>query len=145
MLSNVTWGEYLVTLIVLIVLYYGYLGYRYYREEIKSFLSGKFSKVKSPKDPPPSGNREQNNDELFDELETVVNDLRYGVLDKAGKKISKSELLDQLKDRLRQYSGLQRPAYRTAINNYIIMHAKEICGIDFIEQELNTAWDGLSR
>ncbi len=146
MLSSVTWGEFMVTVIVVIILYYLFIGFRYYREEIKSLLSGRLSKANPQKEQQQTiPDDAQDNDDLFDELETVVNDLRYEVLDKAGKKTSKQELLEQLKNQLRGYSGLQRPAYRTAINNYIIMHAKEICGIDFSEWELNNAWDALSR
>jgi len=43
MLSSVTWGEFMVTVIVVIILYYLFIGFRYYREEIKSLLSGRLN------------------------------------------------------------------------------------------------------
>ena len=134
MLSNVTWGEYLITLIVLVVLYYLFIGYKYYREDIRWILSGNLPKRGQAGQPLAK-------DDTFEELQAIVNDLKYAVLDKAGKGISKTELLTRLKYRLVNYSGLQKPAFRLAINNWIISHAKEMCGVELTEQELNNNWE----
>jgi len=59
--------------------------------------------------------------------------------------VGKDDLLYLLQQRLANYAGLQKPAYRVAINNYIMTNAKEICGVVFNEYELNSAWDRLPR
>jgi len=148
MLSNVSWGEYLTALVILVIVYYFFVGSKYHQKEIKSFLSGKLPK----KNKTASGNGQDKptgenamTDASFDELEAVVNDLRYAVFERAGRSVGKQELLNILKQRLAKYEGLQRLAYRVAINNAIIANAKEVCGIVFSEYELNSAWDKLSQ
>lgn len=81
----------------------------------------------------------------FDELEAVVADLKRSVLEQAGKETSKNQLLVQLKQRLANYTGLRQPAFRTALNHFIMQNAKEICGVDFTEKELDAAWRELPR
>ncbi len=140
MLSNVTWKEYLVALGVLLLLYYLLIGIKYYRKEIKNLLRGKRAR------PVFNIHSEQSSEEVsLEELEAVVFDLRYAILEKAGKNTSRQELLRQLSERLANYTGLRKPAYRVAINNAVIRYAKENCGIEFSEEELNETWERLSR
>lgn len=147
MLGKVSWGEFGAVMVILLVLYYLVIGAKYYREEIKKLLGGGFPKrVTAEKE---TGGETSTADyggaDSIDELEAVVNDIRYAILDRAGKGASKPELLRQLKARLENYTGLRKPAFRVAINNYIIQHAEEICGVVFSEGELNGAWDSLPR
>ncbi len=146
MLSNITWSEFMGGVLILLIFYYLFIGAKYYREEIKSLLRGKLpKKTGAAKDVPQTANESFIDSTSFDELEAVVNDLRYAILEKAGKSISKEELLSKLQERLAKYKGLQKQAYRVAINNFIITHANEICGVMFNEHELNSAWDKLSQ
>jgi hypothetical protein len=147
MLQSITWNEYLGGLIILLIFYYLFVGARYYREEIKTLLKGKLPKKSGPakSKAAETGNESFVDASSFDELETVVNDLRYAVLEKADIPISKQELLIRLQERLAHYQGLQKQAYRVAINNFIIIHAEEICGVVFNEHELNSAWDKISK
>lgn len=134
MLSNVSWTEYLAAVGALLILYYLVIGIRYYRKEIKNLLKGRMKTGHT------AGVEKMAEEISFEELEAVVFDLRYAVLDKAGKNTTKPELLKQLAGRLENYAGLRKPAYRAAINNAIIQHAKDSCGIMFTEEELNEAW-----
>jgi hypothetical protein len=139
MLVNVSWKEYLVVLAVTLVVYYVFVGIRYYRKELDSLLKGelpKFNKLVKKED-----DNSTRNPADFEELEAVVDDLRYAIFEKAGKLTGQQELAEQLNKRLQNYSGLQKPAYRVAINNYIIRNAKEICGVVFSESELDGMWD----
>lgn len=133
MLSNVSWSEYLIGIGLLLAAYYLFVILKYYKHELKEIISGKSTKRKEPENFPERFMQESS----FDELETVVNDLRYDILEKAGRGADKQILLSQIKARLANYENLQQPAYRVAINNYIMQHAKEICGVVFSEEELN--------
>jgi len=146
MLSRVSWSEYAGVVIILLVIYYAFVGIKYYRNEIMTLLSGKLPKKNgtSKKEADQKGD-EFSDTSTFDELEMTVNDIRYAILDKAGKQTDKAELSFQLKQRLANYTGLRKPAYRVAINNYIITHAKEICGVVYNADELNAIWDSLPR
>ena len=146
MLSNVSWSEYVAVIVVLAIVYYLVIGIKYFREEIKALFNGKLKKSSHPaKTNAENLINQKAVDASFEELQAVVNDLRYGILDRLGKQADKSQLITLLQDRLAKYEGLNRPAYRVAINNYIIQHAEEICGVAFSEDELNAAWDVLPR
>lgn len=139
MLSNVSWSEYLIGVGLLLAAYYLFVILKYYRQELKVIVSGKFKKPKEPENFPEGFMQESS----FDELEMVVNDLRYAILEKAGRGADKQILFDQLKVRLANYKGLHKPAYSIAINNFIMQHAREICGVVFSEEELNDGWRSL--
>jgi len=148
MLSKVSWGEYTIIMGILVVSYYFYIGVKYYRKEITALLNGKLKKNDQtvPNEKPKNSFKDSAITEAsFDELEAIVNDLRYAVFDKAGRQVSKTELLSLLQRRLANYEGLQKPAFRVAINNNIITNAKDICGVVLSEEELNAAWETLPR
>lgn len=134
MLSKNTWGEFLITVIILISLYYLAVGVRFYLPQIKKILSGR-KEIQS------NDAIYNDGDAVLNELEDVTRDLRYAVLERLSHPVSKEQLLELLQRRLAGYSGLSKPAFRVALNNYIMLHAKEICDISVNEQELNARWD----
>ena len=134
MLSNVSWGQYLAGAAILLLVYYLFYILKYHGKDLKNKFSGKGRLNKSVT---PKGSEENS----IEELEMVVNDLRYAVFDKAGPGADKEQLLHRLQVRLSDYEGLKKPAYRVAINNSCIKQAKEICGVAISEEELNAAWD----
>lgn len=144
MLSRFTWSDYLSAVAVLVIIYYLVITALYYRSEIKNILSGKFkpgTKKLSDDNTASDGMDEAD----FDKLEAVVADLKRSTLQQAGTNTNKDQLLLQLKQRFANYDGLRRPAFRVAVNHYIIKHAKEICGVAFSEEELDAAWKTLPR
>jgi hypothetical protein len=134
----------MAVIVILAIFYYLFIGLKYFREEIKAFFNGKLTKD-GQKAKATLANAEITNDPSFDEMQLVAKDLRYSVMDRLGKQTDKSQLLLLLQSRLAKYEGLNRPAYRVAINNSIILDAKEICGVAFSDDELNAAWDALPR
>ena len=147
MLQSITWNEYLGGVVILLIVYYLIIGTKYFKEDIRSLLAGKLKNDPgTAKNKVSETGKESFSDPAsFDELEAVVNDLRYAVLEKAGRSIGREELLNRLKERLAEYTGLQKPAYRAAINNFIITHAQELCDVTFSEHELNSAWQKISK
>ena len=144
MLSKVSWSQYLICIGIVLFVYYVFVILVYYRKELSGTLSSKFKKSNQLAEEGLAGEAYPE-DQSFDELEMVVNDLRYAILDPAGKNANKQEVLVQLKNRLADYEGMGRPAFRVSINNYIIQHAKEICGVVFSEEELEAEWGILPR
>jgi hypothetical protein len=139
MLNNITWSEYIIAMLVLLFVFYLFVILRYYRAELKQFLSGK-GKLHPETGYDPGIQEDYSEDSSFEKLELLVNELRDAILKKAGTGADRHMLLTQLKKRLSTYQGMQKPAYRIAINNYIIQHAKEICGVVFSEEELEAEW-----
>jgi hypothetical protein len=149
MLKGITWGHYLTIVIVIIVIWYAVVAVLYYRKEIKDVLKGKY---KFPARPGKAVVLPDEEEEAyidprssFDELEEIVTDIKTSILEAAGKQASKNELLGQLKTRLAFYGGLRQPAFRMAINNFLIQNSENICGVVFSEQELDEAWETLPR
>jgi len=142
MLSNVTWGQYIEGMIILFIFYYAYIGLKY-RKDIKMYF-GMFRNHGANNRAFAFAEQDISNQAL-EELKAVTEDLGSSVLQRAGRHIDKEELLERLQERLSLYSGLHEPVYRVAINNYVIRNAKEICGVMFSEDELNSAWDALLR
>jgi hypothetical protein len=144
MLSKISWSEYITGMLVLLFVYYLFVILKYYRTELKDFASGKLRKKRHQRvEEPVSDFYEEEG--TFEALEMIVNDLRYSILERIGKGADRQELLSQMKARLSDYEGMRKPAFRVAINNYIIQHAQEICGVVFSEEELEAEWGILPR
>lgn len=138
--NGISWGNFLLAAGTLTAAYYVAIGALYYRKEISTLLSGNGR--------PPNGMDQQEADGgegSFEQLEAVVLDLRSNILEEAGNTVSKNDLLTRLQLRLTNYDGLRHPAYRAAVNNFIIRDAADLCGVDFSEEELNRAWEALSH
>lgn len=138
MLHNISWSQYIITIGILMLLYYIAIILLYYRDEAIGFIR------KGPTSISPGSNtnteKATDREEIMDGLDSTVADLA-GILEKAGTTLSRQELLRRLHHRLSSYAGLRHPAFRIAINNYIITHAKNLCKQTFSSEELNTTWD----
>jgi hypothetical protein len=150
MQTAISWSHYLTAVLIVAMGYYIFIGLKFYRKEISDLLSGRWRQSKPIKakeiqkgNEGFSGSYNQVMEGSFDELEEVVEDLRRATLEMAGTQTDKDELLDSIKARLAHYAGLRKPAFRVAINHYIIRQAKETCAVTFTEQELDQTWEGL--
>lgn len=162
MQTAISWGNYLTGVLIVTAGYYLFIGYKFYRSEITGFFSARatFGQAR------PNRSRSAESSEsittkgksvnedfdqpetltpmqgLYDDLEEVVEDLRTAILENAG--TNKPALLAVLASRLENYDGLRRPAFRVAVNHYIIRQSQETCGINFTESELDAAWEELA-
>lgn len=144
LLKNISWIQYLSVASALIIIYYLAVALLYYRAKLIRAFKGRqlpdpYSDEQVDDDSP-----DQHTGELTEELENTVEDIAHRIL-VAGNMATKQELLVQLKARVADFGGLSRPAYRYALNHFITGKAKENCGVDFSEEELEEAWDSLPR
>ncbi len=143
MLEAISWKHYIIAVLCFTFIWYVAVILLFYRKQLRDFIyrsgKGKAGSQNTAED------LSENYDDSFEELEDMVNKIRHSILLKAGKKASKDELLEQLSALLASYSGLRRPAYRIALNNYIIQNAESLCGVLFSEQELEEAWQQLEE
>lgn len=84
-------------------------------------------------------------DDFLKTLEKLINDLRFNILVKAGKTATKKQLLEAFSEKVANHDGLHHPAFRCALNNYLILYSENICGVKIEEEELETLWKGLPR
>ncbi len=145
MLSKISWAEFLSITVILLSLYYTAILILFYRKEISNLLRLKQPQQKQEAiDDEDDQGREDEGSLGFEGLEPVVADIR-GIFEKAGKGASKQLLLQLLQQRLAGYAGLRLPAFRNAINQFIITNAKDFCGVGFSETELDREWKALPR
>ena len=159
MFEEITWKEYLAFMAIAMITYYTVIGFLFHRNGININLkrvrkrdaeeTGASAAPDEEEDHDEAAeeyayrNEEDKRENLFDELEEIVTDIRHSILEKAGKEADKDMLLMQLKSRVANYDGLRQPAYRVALNNFIIHHAESICGIVYSNEELDSAWDSI--
>lgn len=157
MQTAISWGNYVTGVLIVTAGYYLFIGYKFYRHEITGFFAGRArpgrvrlggeshipTKTKDTPEPDAESQMLPPMQGLYDDLEEVVEDLRTVILGNAGN-TDKPKLLALLAGRLENYAGLRRPAFRVAVNHYIIRQCEESCGVIFTEAELNAAWEELA-
>lgn len=142
MLSNITWTQFLVVLIGVLVLYY--VAY-FIRFRFNGMLEKLNQKSEAYELDIYEKNEQDEETRKLDELEILINRIKTDILDKAGKSATKDQLLAALPESVAGYDGLHQPAYRYALNNYIIQQAKQLCGVVIEEEELEELWNNLPR
>ncbi|SFH37837.1 hypothetical protein SAMN04489864_11068 [Pedobacter insulae] len=143
--KNITWTQYLLVVGGAAFIYYLLVLLLYFRKEVWKKLGLK--EDVSDEDEPIQSDGDLNENtggELMDDLERTVKEIGHSIL-VPGNKATKPELIDQLKASVANFGGLSRPGYRYALNNYIMEKARENCGINLSEEELEEAWKSLSR
>ncbi|MNJ95284.1 hypothetical protein D3C87_129920 [compost metagenome] len=142
MLQNITWTQFLVVLIIVLVSYY-----------IVYFIRFRFNGMMDKLDRKSEAyeldifeqNEQDDETKKLDELEVIINKIKIDILDKAGKSATKEQLFAAFPEVVANYDGLQQPAYRYALNNYIIQQTKQLCGVAIEEEQLEELWNSLPR
>ncbi|WP_313491983.1 MULTISPECIES: hypothetical protein [Sphingobacterium] len=142
MLSNITWTQFLVVLIGVLVVYYIIYFIRFRFNGLMDKLNHKSEAYELDIY---DKNEQDEETRKLDELEVLINRIKTDILDKAGKSATKDQLLAALPESVAGYDGLHQPAYRYALNNYIIQQANQLCGVVIEEEELEALWDNLPR
>lgn len=155
MLHNITWGQYVSLILILLVLYYGWYIYKYYGGKAKRFLND--PSIDEPLNPferksniirndeKDLESKQNNAEELLNQLELLVNRIRTNVLELYGTDATKREILDGVAEVVKDFGGLNQEAYKVALHNYIIEHAIRICGVEISEEDLEKTWASLPR
>ncbi|QJB34904.1 hypothetical protein HF324_27670 [Chitinophaga oryzae] len=129
MISNITWSQYFLALAFMMVTYYTIIILLYYRTRVSTLI--RLEKLL----PRRYDELEQDERPDYDGLAKTVADLK-SILESAGGE-EKGAVLSRLKQRLVTYSGLQLPAFRVAIFQFIIRNATSSCGFSVTEKELD--------
>lgn len=129
---SISWNQYLAVAAVLVGCYYAGVAIVYFRAEIKAFLQ---SRSKS------AAKHQQNQEKAIqqempvDKLEQLVHEID-GLMEESGRQINKADMLSRITNKLKDYQGLQHPAYKIAIYNHVIKQAEDICGLRISVEEL---------
>jgi hypothetical protein len=154
MFKEISWQLYGTCLIIAVIGYYLVIGWLYFRKERTRLFAKKQTNNhdeevtqaerqfnETIKQQPSEITLSENSFLVaFNELEKIINDIRYELLPKAGPHADKAQLITLLKSSLKNYQGLTVPAFRMTVNSYIIREAAAQCDVSFTAQELETAW-----
>ena len=82
----------------------------------------------------------------YQDLDLLVQAIRFELLPAAAQaRWGKTELLEALSARLRNFRGLHVPAFRRTLNRYIIQESARQCQLEFRSEELDSAWQLLAE
>ncbi len=129
MLSEISWQQYIVTLLVATVLYYLFIWIVFFKAKL-SLLPGitnlrNFS-VQADDEP----------DEVMTTAQHIMDELRP-VFDGRS---NKNELLLALQLKLKKYNEWEEPGFRDTINNFIVMQSQSKCSIRLAEEDKRVLW-----
>lgn len=145
MLSNVSWSNYVITVVVLVVLWYGFVIYRYYSGYLKGILSGKneddFSQTNSRKketgfffNNPQNSERMENADELSVLLVKAIEESK-------DVNLSKEELKNYLQLILSNYPDVKMSSQREKINKLMVSECEKHPQMIITYAEVDGLWD----
>lgn len=145
MLTNITWTQFLIVLGSITIIYYIAYFIRFYGRDFLEKLNKDSTDFEEDQFSGEKTANEHHEEDQLSKLETLVNEIKSGVLVKAGKTATKEQLLQAIAEKVANYDGLHQPAYRYALNNFIIQHSKVLCGVAIEEEELEELWNKLPR
>lgn len=144
MLQQITWTQWIAVLLSITALYYLIYFVKFHWRQWMEKLNKETEEYEVDLFPDKTDQKDNDNSDL-EELEAVVSSIKTDILVVAGEEATKEILLEKISSKVANYGGLRLPAYRYALNNFIIQHAKTISGVEIEEDELEDLWKNLPR
>jgi hypothetical protein len=164
MLKGITWGQFSIFILVVTGVYYLYVVACYYRDEVLGlFRRKKLGLVNSSKntpsgtggvskgDPEPQATENQGElfgkedaarggDERFELMQRAIGVIRRVVTQGIESKLDRENLLDHIREVLRDYRQLRKTEYAETINQFLIRVCSAELSLEIGEQELAALW-----
>lgn len=154
MLKNISWTNYITTIVIGLAIYYLFIGIRYYADEIKDIFSGRKKirlkpalhqdKSRASIDETPiergSPDFEKTSDEEFDETERLIEQLKAAIEYGGGGKLPPEEFKMSLVMVLKQYPSIKYSPLRPSINELILSECDKFQITALNEREVDLLW-----
>lgn len=156
MFTNISWTNYLVTVIILLAIYYLFVGIRFYAGDIKDLLSGKRklslktalpfnSKGEYPLAPegnihPSEASFEETADKEFTEVEHLIERLKALIADASRRKMIPQEFKQYLSLVLKEYPSVKNSSLRASVNELIVSECEKYGTVTLTEDEVDLVW-----
>lgn len=143
MLEAISWNHYFSTLAIALTAYYLTILSWYFPQKLRRLISGQSLHLK-PNDQQiiEPGSLEEKQMAPFEELELAVEELQ-GILESARTLTNKPRLFQQLTQCLSNHPGLREPAYRVAIQHFLLENIPKTCRLTVSQSEIETLWSRL--
>ena len=151
MFSRISWSTFISYTALTIAAYYLIIFLLFYRKRFKTVFTGygktglKTAIPEKQVTIPQSGQQvvESREDQYMpgiDQLEKIINELRYEVIPKAGKSPTKAKLAILFQNYMATLNGNLPVTFKNSIVRLMIKEATEQCGVSFQEEELHQLW-----
>lgn len=155
MITNISWSDYLITVIILSAVYYLFAGLKYFSKDIIGVLSGKRKlrfKTSLSDNKSQSHSREEvqnhqenhgfedtTNDE-FASVETLIARLKMAIEESSQKRLIPQEFKKYLGNILKNYPSLRYSPLRSSVNELIISECQKYGRVIVSEDEIELLW-----
>jgi hypothetical protein len=164
MLKGITWGQFSSFLLVVAVVYYLYVLLTYYRSEASGWIRRKGGDRNNsrpgaagdridgapgdPGDQAAAGQAELfeqeapagGGDEGFQQMQRTIAVLRQVIMQGIESKLDRGNLLDHIKEVLKENRQLRKTEYAETINNFLIRVCSSELALELGEAELGELW-----
>lgn len=129
MLQNISWSQYITTLLVATIIYYLFIWIVIFKARIPAL-----SRIGSVG--PLSIHAEDQPDEMMTTAQHVITEIRPLFRNKT----NKNELSLALSQAIHKYSDWEEPGFRELINQFIASESESTCSIRLGDDELRALW-----
>lgn len=166
MFTQISWSNYIETILGILIIYYSVIGFKFYTPEIKILLSGN-RKSLMPKASPDtdledeqdqtssfqnvqselfsSSKRympsEQNTDETFEQVQELTARIKQVIAEAISKHLIKEEFILSLQLLIRKYQFLKGSPFMVAINNLIVSECEKLGYLILDAEERVMLWN----
>jgi hypothetical protein len=146
MLTNITWGNYLIGLAVILFLYYSYVILRYYRTELIAFINrgpadSDFAVAKeAPAEDQDNKVKELHQQELYHKVEEFAQRLKNVVANVYHDTLQKTELIAAIQPLFREFYQLKNTAYAGALEELLLSECSKYGAVLISEDDLDEVW-----
>lgn len=156
MLTNISWTDYIVSVIIILTIYYLFIVIKYYSNELKELLSGK-RKLKL-KVAPHINTKDKNffyneenisqidasfkeiREEGFEDVKQLIERVKIAVANACQKEMNLEELKSSLHRIIKEYPFLRTSSLRSSINELVLSESQKYGLVTLKADELDWLW-----
>jgi hypothetical protein len=140
MLRNISWSDFILTILATIFIYYLIFFFIYHRNVINNIRLPQFFRIGiqnlTSRENQIEGNR------LPEVISNLLANVKSNFEEYSQKQIDKKELISSIHHLIREYPSLRSSGLQNSINVIIQEYCKNICSIVLSEAELKMLWAG---
>ena len=155
MLKGITWGQFSIFILVVTVIYYLYVYLRFFTADVRRWLrhkptnsTGTNNTDKEEKTESTSGQGElfkkevpeNGEDKLFGLMQQAITTIRQVIAQGIENRLDRENLLDHVREVLRDYRQLKDTEYAETINNFLMRVCSSELSLELGEGEAAVLW-----
>lgn len=159
MLTNISWGNYIVVMVLLLASWYLFIGLRFYFDDLKEILTRKRklqfrglenSNYQYPKSElnkqdsevaVPSGVSFGEFDTTFGEVDALIERLKSFITEASKRKLDQQEFRNYIRLVLREYPSIKKSPFSSSMSELIVSECNKLEFISLTQVEAEALWD----